>query len=61
MERLQRSDDSREYLTLDRWASRDAYDEAFRARFSSEYRWLHCRLEELTEEEDLVGAFEAFP
>jgi hypothetical protein len=58
---LERSDDSREYPTLDRSASRDAYDEAFQARFSSEYRWLHCRLEELTEEEALVGVFEALP
>src|SRR3712207_3875267 len=57
-ELLQRSDDPREYLTLDRWASRAAY-EAFRARFSSEYRRLDHRLEELTEEETPLGAFEA--
>jgi heme-degrading monooxygenase HmoA len=49
-ELLQRSDDPREYLVLDRWASRAAY-EVFRARFSSEYRRLDSRLEELTEEE----------
>jgi len=55
---LRRSEDaSREYLTLDRWASRAAY-EAFRARRSGEYRRLDRRLEELTEEETLVGAFE---
>ena len=59
-ELLQRSDGSREYLTLDRWASRAAY-EAFRARWSSEYRRLDHRLEELTEEETLLGAFEALP
>jgi heme-degrading monooxygenase HmoA len=60
-ELLQRSDDSREYLTLDRWASRDAY-EAFRACWSSEYRRLDRPLEELTEEEEaLLGAFEVLP
>jgi hypothetical protein len=45
---------------LDRWASRAAY-EAFRARWSSEYRRLDRRLEELTEEEAPLGAFEALP
>jgi heme-degrading monooxygenase HmoA len=59
-ELLQRSEDPREYLTLDRWTSRAAY-EAFRARWSDEYRWLDHRLEELTEEETLLGAFEALP
>jgi heme-degrading monooxygenase HmoA len=55
---LRRSEDEpREYLTLDRWASRGAY-EAFRARRSGEYGRLDRRLEELTEEETLVGAFE---
>ena len=59
-ELLQRSDNSREYLTLDRCASRAAY-KAFRARWSREYRRLDHRLEELTEEETLLGAFEALP
>jgi heme-degrading monooxygenase HmoA len=59
-ELLRRSDDSTEYLTLDRWTSRAAY-EAFRARWSSEIRRLDHRLEELTEEETFLGAFEAFP
>jgi heme-degrading monooxygenase HmoA len=59
-ELLRRSDDPREYLALDRWASRAAY-EAFRARWSSEYRRLDRRLEELTEEETPLGAFEALP
>ena len=55
---LRRSEDeSREYLTLDRWASGAAY-EAFRARRSGEYGRLDRQLEELTEEETLVGAFE---
>jgi hypothetical protein len=42
---------------LDRWASRAVY-EVFRARFSSAYRRLDSRLEELTEEEVPMGAFE---
>lgn len=59
-ELLRRSDGSREYLTLDRWVSRVAY-EAFRVRWSSEYRRLDGRLEELTEEESPLGSFEALP
>jgi len=59
-ELLRRSESSREYLTLDRWESRATY-EAFRARWSYEYRRLDHLLEELTEEEALVGAFEALP
>ena len=58
---LRRSEDgSREYLTLDRWASRGAY-ENFLARRGREYRRLDRRLEELSEEEMLLGAFEALP
>jgi heme-degrading monooxygenase HmoA len=56
-ELLQRSDDPREYLVLDHWASRAAY-ETFRARFGGEYRQLDRRLEELTEEEAPLGTFE---
>jgi heme-degrading monooxygenase HmoA len=59
-ELLRRSDDSREYLTLDRWVSRAAY-ERFRARWSGEYRRLDGRLEGLTEEESPLGSFEALP
>ena len=59
-ELLRYSDDSRVYLTLDRWASRAAY-QAFRARFSSEYQRLDRRFEELTEEEAPLGAFEVLP
>jgi heme-degrading monooxygenase HmoA len=56
---LRRSEDgSREYLTLDRWVSRGAY-ETFRSRWGEEYRRLDRRLEELSEEETLLGAFEA--
>ena len=42
-ELFRRSENSREYLTLDRWASRATY-EAFRARWSGEYRLLDHRL-----------------
>jgi heme-degrading monooxygenase HmoA len=56
-ELLQRSDDPREYLVLDRWVSRVAY-EVFQARFSSECGRLDSRLEGLTEEEVSMGAFE---
>ena len=59
-ELLRRSEDSREYLTLDRWVSRAAY-ETFRSRFSSEYRRLDRLFEELTEEETPLGAFEVLP
>jgi heme-degrading monooxygenase HmoA len=52
--------ESREYLTLDCWAYRAAY-EAFRARRSGEYRRLDSRLEGLNEEETLLGTFEALP
>jgi heme-degrading monooxygenase HmoA len=59
-ELLRRFDDPGEYLALDRWASRAAY-EAFRARWSDEYRRLDHWLEELTEEETPLGAFETLP
>ena len=58
---LRRSEDeSGEYLTLDRWVSRGAYED-FLAHRSGEYRRLDRRMEGLTEEETLVGAFEALP
>ena len=59
-ELLRHSDDPREYLTVDRWASRAAY-ETFLNDFDSEYRQLDRRLEGLTEEETLLGTFEALP
>ena len=49
-ELLRRSEDSTEYLTLDRWVSRAAY-ETFRSHFSNEYRRLDRLFEGLTEEE----------
>lgn len=57
-ELFRRCEDPREYLALDRWTSGAAYEE-FRVRFSSEYRRLDRQLEELTEEEVPLGAFEA--
>ena len=59
-ELLRRSEDSTEYLTLDRWVSRTAY-ESFRSRFSSEYQRLDRLFEGLTEEETPLGAFEMLP
>ena len=59
-ELLRHSDDPREYLTVDRWVSPDAY-ETFLDRFDSEYRQLDNRLKELTEEEILLGTFEGLP
>ena len=59
-ELLRHSEDFREYLTLDRWVSRTAF-ETFRSRFSSEYQRLDRLLEELTEEETPLGAFEVLP
>ncbi len=58
---LRRSEDeSREYLTLDRWTSRGAYED-FLTRRGGEYRRLDRRMEGLSEEETLLGAFEALP
>ena len=57
---LRRSEDSREYLTLDRWVSRTAY-ETFRSRFDIEYQRLDRLFEELTKEETPLGAFEVLP
>ena len=45
---------------MDRWVSRAAY-ETFLGHFGNEYRQLDDRLEGLTEEETLLGAFEALP
>ena len=59
-ELLRRCEDPREYLTLDRWVSRTAY-ETFRSRFSSEYRRLDRLFEDLTEEETPLGTFEVLP
>jgi heme-degrading monooxygenase HmoA len=59
-ELLRHSDHPGEYLTVDRWTSRAAY-ETFLDRFDGEYRQLDDRLEGITKEETLLGTFEAPP
>ena len=49
--------DSRRYVTLDFWISRDAY-ENFREKHIGEYEALDQKFEEMTEEELEVGKFE---
>ena len=55
-ELLRPQDDSRRYLTLDRWESAEAYA-AFRRDRAAEYRALDAAGDALTEAERLVGAF----
>jgi heme-degrading monooxygenase HmoA len=57
---LRHTDDPREYLTVDRWVSRAAY-ETFLGHFGDEYRQLDDRLQGLAEKETLLGTFEALP
>lgn len=45
------------YLTLDLWASKEAY-ERFRAEFGAEYKNMDARCEELTAHEAELGRFE---
>ena len=49
--------DSRRYVTLDFWISREAY-ENFRQRHAAEYGALDQKFEELTETELEIGKFE---
>lgn len=44
------------YVTVDRWTSREAYDE-FRRRFAEEYAAIDQRCEKLTRDERLIGFF----
>lgn len=46
------------YLTIDRWASADAFA-AFQLKWQSEYEALDRRSEALTARETLIGRFEA--
>jgi len=46
------------YWTIDRWDSRDAYED-FNARFEAEYADLDARLAELCDLEVCLGKFEA--
>lgn len=49
--------DARRYLTIDRWASRRAY-ESFRAAHRDAYEAIDRRCEALTERETSIGSFE---
>jgi len=48
--------DSERYLTLDFWASKEAY-ESFRVKHAAEYAAIDRECEALTAEEKLVGEF----
>jgi heme-degrading monooxygenase HmoA len=48
--------DSRRYLTLDFWTSKEAY-ESFRARYAAEYAAIDQECEALTDEEKPLGEF----
>jgi heme-degrading monooxygenase HmoA len=50
----------RRYVTIDRWASREAF-EAFRARWKKDYDDLDRRCEALTEHEAPIGSFTSVP
>ena len=56
-ELLRATDDSKQYLTIDRWRSVEAY-EAFLAERRDEYDALDQACENLTESEELVGHFD---
>lgn len=57
-ELLRDADNSRRYLTVDRWESEAAY-RAMRERFAKEHEALDRECEEFTELERRIGAFEA--
>jgi heme-degrading monooxygenase HmoA len=54
-----RADPTR-YLTIDRWASADAYRD-FRAQFAGEYQALDRECEGLTARESALGEYETVP
>jgi heme-degrading monooxygenase HmoA len=56
-ELLRDAENSRRYLTVDRWESEAAY-RAMRERFAKEHDELDRRCEEFTELERRIGAFE---
>lgn len=56
-ELLRLRDDERRFVTIDRWESKNAFDE-FRQLFPDEFELLDRLGEELTEGETLVGEFE---
>ncbi|AHX16372.1 hypothetical protein CH75_15085 [Dyella jiangningensis] len=57
---LRDTDEPTRYLTMDRWESRDAYDD-FTRRFAAEYRTLDAQLEGLARSETRLGAFDTMP
>ena len=52
--------DARRYLTLDFWASKEAY-ETFHNQHKSEYHAIDAQCEALTEQETELGRFERLP
>ncbi|WP_201316375.1 antibiotic biosynthesis monooxygenase family protein [Dyella sp. EPa41] len=57
---LRDAEDETRYLTVDRWESRDAFED-FKRRFATEYRTLDAQLEGLALSETRLGAFDAIP
>lgn len=57
-ELLHDSTNPQHYLTIDRWASAEAY-KTFRKQWRTEYELLDKRCHGLTENEALIGAFAA--
>lgn len=57
---LRDAEDQTRYLTMDRWESRDAFDD-FKRRFATEYRTLDAQLEGLAQTETRLGAFDTMP
>ncbi|HWR34659.1 MAG TPA: antibiotic biosynthesis monooxygenase [Clostridia bacterium] len=55
---LRDADQTRRYLTIDRWTSRSEFQK-FRQRSSSQYEAIDRQCENLTESEQLLGIFEA--
>jgi heme-degrading monooxygenase HmoA len=51
---LRDTNDAQRYVTIDRWTSREAY-ENFLNRRQKEYQALDAHCEELTEEESVLG------
>lgn len=56
-ELLRDRDDRTRFVTIDKWASRDAYD-VFRAKYGEEYLAIDARTEAFTDVEERVGVFE---
>ena len=53
------SKDPNRYITLDRWTSREAYED-FRAACRQEYESIDLPCESLTDSEKEIGSFERF-